>query len=268
MTTTWPWTRALVTGASSGIGECIARQLAAGGVDLVLVARSESILETLATELRTAHGVDIEVLVADLVDDPEVDRTAARLDDDTSPVDLLVNNAGFGSGGPFVDASVDQQSDMVRLNMLSVLRLAHAAARAQSRRGTGAILNVSSVGSLQPIPGMATYAASKAFVTSLSESLHEELRGTGVTVTAVLPGLTKTKFVEKEDFEGTRFPARLWSSAEDVAADALRATARGDAIVVPGVHNKTMMLLMDRFPRGVRRRLSEAVYRLAGPGTA
>jgi short-subunit dehydrogenase len=268
LSTTWPWARALVTGASSGIGESIARQLAEGGVDLVLVARSANVLEELATELRTAHGVDVEVLVADLIDDADVERTAARLADEARPIDLLVNNAGFGSGGPFAEASVDQQSDMVRLNMLTVLRLAHAAGASLARQGKGSILNVSSVGSLQPIPEMATYSASKAFVTNFSESLHEELRGRGVTVTAVLPGLTKTKFVEKEDFEGTRFPAAFWSSAEDVAADALRAAARGDAIAVPGVHNKAMMLLMDRFPRGMRRRLSDVLYRMVGPGTA
>ncbi|HEY3241638.1 MAG TPA: SDR family oxidoreductase, partial [Acidimicrobiia bacterium] len=189
------WERALVTGASGGIGEVLARRLAARGCHLVLVARTEPALEKLASELSAAHGVDVEVLPADLITEEGVAAVEARLaQDGAPPVDLLVNNAGYGSAGPFAELDPARVAGEVRLNVLALVRLTRAAVPGMVARGRGSVLNVSSVASLQPLPNMATYAATKAFVTSFSESLHEELRGRGVTVTALLPGFTRTGF--------------------------------------------------------------------------
>ena len=170
---------ALVTGASSGIGAAFARRLAAAGSDLVVVARRRDRLEELAAELRTAHGVHVEALAADLTDPAELALVEARLGDPDRPIDLLVNNAGAGGHGAFAALPVDGVEAMVRLNLLAPVRLTSAALPAMVARGSGGIVNVSSISGEQPIPFVATYAATKAFLTSLSESVHEELRDTG-----------------------------------------------------------------------------------------
>ena len=184
------WKRALVTGASSGIGRDLCRELAADGTDLVVVARDERRLDALADEL----DVDVEVLVADLSRRADIDRVAARLADDEVPVDLLVNNAGFGKGGPLVENDMDVAVDVVTVNATAVMVLSHAAAVALVRRGGGGIVNVSSMAGELVAPNSAVYSATKAFVTSFSESLHQELKPLGVTVTAALPGFTDTIF--------------------------------------------------------------------------
>jgi uncharacterized protein len=192
------YTRALITGASSGIGEALARELAARHVDLVLVARSADRLAELADELHRAHDVDVELLPADLTDDDGLQAVEARLRQVDAPIDLLVNNAGVGQVGDFVDLDVDGAQQQIELNILAPVRLAHAALPGLRDRG-GGILNVSSISANQPVPRMATYAATKAFLTSWSESLHEELRGSGVHVTALAPGFTRTGFVDAAD---------------------------------------------------------------------
>ena len=165
------WQRALVTGASGGIGEALARRLAAQGSHLVVVARTQPALEKLAGELSAAHGIEVEVLPADLITEDGVASVEARLSDaGAPPVDLLINNAGYGSAGQFAELDPARVAGEVRLNVLALVRLTRAAVPAMVDRGGGAVLNVSSVASLQPIPNMATYAATKAFVTSFSES--------------------------------------------------------------------------------------------------
>ncbi|MEP6296246.1 MAG: SDR family NAD(P)-dependent oxidoreductase, partial [Ilumatobacter sp.] len=182
------WTRALVTGASSGIGRAIAVQLAAAGSHLVVVARDEAKLHELADSL----DVPCDVLVADLSDRAALASVEERLTGDDDPIDLLVNNAGFGLHGLFHELDAERAAAAVEVNVAALHRLAAAVAPGMVRRGRGGILNVSSVAGFTATPGGATYSATKAFVTSLSEALHTELRPHGVHVSALCPGFTRT----------------------------------------------------------------------------
>ncbi len=256
-----PWSRALVTGASSGIGRAIAIKLADEGAALVLVARDTDRLEALADELRTGCGVEVEVLAADLTDRADLSRVEARLIA-APPIDALVNNAGLGTYGEFRTLDPDGEVREIELNVTALVRLTRAVVPAMVERGRGWILNVSSMASLQPTPLNATYGATKAFVTSFSESLHEELRMSGVKVTAVLPGFTRTEFQERAGLGDTGgVPEFMWQSAEDCAAEAVAALAAGRPLVVPGSLNKVAAVLSGVAPRGVKRRV---VGRMAG----
>ncbi len=251
------WPVALVTGASSGIGAAFARQLAADGSELVVVARRRDRLEALAAEL---SGVVVETLAADLTDGSGLAAVEARLRDPDRPVDLLVNNAGAGGHGAYSAIPVDDVDAMVRLNLLAPARLASAALPGMVARGSGGIVNVSSISGEQPIPFVATYAATKAFLTSLSESLYDELRGTGVSVTAVLPGFTRSEFHDRADM-GRSIPKPFWISSEEVAEAALAAVARGQAICVPRFSYRLLVALSRHAPRGLVRRVAGMVGR-------
>ena len=251
------WSRALVTGASSGIGDAFARQLAAAGTDLVVVARSTEKLEALATELEGKHGVDVEVLTADLSDASDVAKVEDRLRDVGRPIDLLINNAGFGTSGQFVELDVDWQDQEIRLNVLALMRLTHAALNSMRGRGTGSVINVSSTGSFQPLPTFATYAATKAFVTSFSEAVHEEVRRDGLSVTALCPGFTRTEFadVSGSSHDAARLPSFLWMNADEVARIGLAAAARGNPLCITGVQNRLGAALVGAMPRRLVRRI-------------
>ena len=255
------WQRALVTGASSGIGAELASQLAASGVDLVVVARDLDRLAVLAEDLEERCGVDVEVLGADLSSPVSRSAVEKRLAEEHRPVDLLVNNAGFGTSGPFSDLPVAREEQQVQLNVLAVLRLCSAAIPGMEARGGGSILNIASVAGLYPSPGSATYAATKAFVCSFSDALHEELRGTGISVTASLPGFTRTEFHRRSE-STVRAPSAAWLSAEQVARESLDAAAAGRARVVPGTLYKALTGLSAPVPPGPKRwalgRLSKA----------
>jgi uncharacterized protein len=257
------WTTALVTGASSGIGREIARQLAARGTHIVAVARDEDRLAALAREVAEARDdVEVEVLPADLADPDQLAAVEARLAADAAdarPVDLLVNNAGFGTYGSFAELDRDGEEREIRVNVVAVVRLTHAALAPMLARGHGAILNVSSVAGLQATPGNATYGASKAFVASFSEAVHGELAGTGVTLTAVLPGYTRTEFQQRAGYKGRDIPGFAWQSVEDCAAEALAATRAGKAWVVTGRLNRVMVAAADVTPRGLKRRVAARV---------
>jgi short-subunit dehydrogenase len=251
MTVTWK--SALVTGASSGIGKEICRQLAAAGTDLVVVARDRERLDALAADLRTTQGRDVEVLPADLSDAAQLATVEARLADRGRPIDLLVNNAGFGTYGRFAELDVDGEQREIGVNVLALVRLTHAALGAMLERDNGSIMNVSSVAGLQATPQNATYGATKAFVASFSEAVHEELAGTGVTLTAVLPGFTRTEFQDRAGIAGRDIPGPLWQTAEQCAAEALAGTRAGKAWVVTGRLNKVVAAASGAAPRGVRR---------------
>jgi uncharacterized protein len=248
------WQRAVVTGASSGIGEAIARRLAAEGVDLVVVSRRRETLERLAVVLRAEHGVAVEVVESDL--SSPVSRAAVErlLADDEVPVDLLVNCAGFGTSGSFAGLAVAQEDQEVQLNVLAPLRLTSAAVPAMVRRGTGNVVNISSMAALYPMPGSATYAATKAFLCSWGDALHEELRGSGVVVTTSLPGFTRTRFHERSG-SPARVPGWAWSTAAAVADRTLEAAIAGRARVVPGLGYRLLAALSAPIPPGARRRL-------------
>ena len=248
------WSTALVTGASSGIGDAIARRLAAEGTDLVVVARDEARLQALARELTAAHGVTVEVLAADLSAPVSRHAVERRLADRARPVDLLVNNAGFGTNGAFHQLPVDREEQEVQVNALAVLRLCSAALGPMVERGSGAVLNIASIGGLYPVPGSATYGATKAFVCSFSDALHEEVRGTGVTVTASLPGFTRTEFQERSDWQGqAAIPEMAWLTADEVARASLDGAAAGRARVVPARRYQVLTAATAPIPQRMKR---------------
>src|SRR5439155_3448150 len=214
---------ALVTGASSGIGAAFARQLAERGHDLVVVARDVTRLEKLAADL---PGVDVEVMAADLQQPQQLAAVEARLAATDRPVDKLINNAGYGTAGNFHELEADREIGQIELNVNALVRLSHAAARAMVPRHRGGILNVGSVGSFQPGPFNATYSATKAFVLSFSEAIHEELRPHGVHVTCLCPGFTRTEFQERAGITDIASPGFLWQDADTVARIGLRALDR------------------------------------------
>ncbi len=253
------WPVALVTGASSGIGRAIAVQLAAAGSDLVVVARRRDRLEELAEELRAGHGVDVEVLVADVTVPEQLATVEERLRSGEPPVDLLVNNAGAGGQGPFIEREVDHHDNLVRLNVLAPVRLSHVALERMLQRGHGGILNVSSIAGLQPLPNVATYAATKAYLSSFSHALHEEVRHRGVTVTALLPGFTRTEFHEAGGINRTVVPGLAWMTSEAVARGGLRAVGRGRAQCVPGLGYRVLTVISGLTPWSVSRRVLGAV---------
>ena len=239
-------TTALVTGASAGIGHAFAQRLAREGHDLVVVARDRARLERLATQLRAAHGVDVEVLVADLSDREATDAVCSRLADADRPVDLLVNNAGFGLAGSFLDNEVAQEEAGLDVMVRAVMLTCHAAGRAMRARGHGAIVNVSSVASFI---AHGTYSAEKSFVTVFSEGLASELAGTGVTVTALCPGFTRTEFHQRARMKFSALPEFLWLDADDLVQQALTDVAAGKVISVPGAQWKVLAATVRALPR-------------------
>lgn len=255
----WWWQRALVTGASAGIGETMARQLADAGVATVLVARRADRLSELASTIRSRGG-EVEVLPADLLDAEERAAVEHRLAADgsehgTGPIDLLVNSAGFGSFGRFAELDRDVEQREIELNVTALTRLTHAVLPAMLARGRGSVLNVSSLAAFQPYPYAATYGASKAFVNSLSHALYEETRGTGVSVTALCPGFTHTEFQQVAGVEEAAVPGSLWSLVDDVARDGLGAAAAGKSVAVPGRTFRVAAAVSSVVPARLSRRV-------------
>jgi uncharacterized protein len=255
----YPFTSALVTGASSGIGEAMVHLLGQAGIPQVLVARRVDRLQMLATRYPA-----IEVLAADLATAKGVAAVVERVtDEQRSPIDLVVNNAGFGTSGDFYTLDPDRLADEIGVNIVALTLISRAALGVMVPRGKGFVLNVSSVASFQPAPRLAVYAATKAYVTSLTESLHEEVRGTGVHVTALCPGLTRTEFqsVSSTASYAKRFPRFTWLTAEGVAEAGLRGVAKGQALSIPGVLYKGMVVAVGLAPRSLLRRAAGFVRR-------
>lgn len=258
------WQRAMVTGASRGIGEAIARQLAAQGVDLVLVARSADDLGALADELERAHHVTVELLVADLLEAHDLQRVADRIGGSPS-IDVVVNNAGFGTAGRFHELGAAREQAQVDLNVGALLRLSQAAAATFRDRGAGGICNVSSLSAFAPAPHAATYAASKAFVTSFTQALHEELRPVGVHVSVVCPGFTRTGFHDAASMNAAGIPEVAWGTADEVARAALEGLRANRAVVVPGASNRVVAGATRLLPSGlVRKTAGRVAARLPG----
>ncbi|CAM4126399.1 SDR family NAD(P)-dependent oxidoreductase [Janibacter anophelis] len=241
---------ALVTGATAGIGREFAVQLAAQGKDLVIVARDTARLEALAAELTTAHGVAVEVLPADLCDRAQLERVAERLRDESRPVDLLVNNAGYGLGSPFVDTDVADEERLLDVLVRAVLVLSHAAARSMTARGHGRIINVSSVaGHLTS----GTYAAAKAWVTTFTESIAAQLAPQGVRATALLPGFVRTEFHARAGIDQGERSGPFWLDATDLVREALADSERGRVVSVPSPQYKALVAALRHLPRGLLR---------------
>lgn len=253
---TAPRPTALVTGASEGIGLEIARCLAAGGYDLVLVARRARELADLGAELAAAHGVTALPLPCDLAEPGAAGRLFAETADRGLVVEALVNSAGFGMHGPFVEADPGEQRAMVQVNAAALTELCRLCLPGMVERGRGRILNVASTAAFQPGPWMAAYHATKAFVLYLSLALNEELAGTGVTVTALCPGPTRSGFQARAGVEGTRIVRQGMMTAAEVAAIGYRAMQRGQPLVIPGHRNTLLAWLTRLFPYHTTTRLA------------
>ncbi len=247
---------ALVTGPTAGIGRAFAHQLAARGHDLVLVSRDRDRLEALAEELRRQHAVAVEVLAADLTDRTALATVERRLADPDRPVDLLVNNAGFGLKQRFLTHDVEAEQAMLDVLVTAVLRLSHAALGPMTARGHGGIVNVSSVAAFLP---RGSYSAAKAWVNSFSEWAAREYRPRGVTVMALCPGFTRTEFHERMEVGRDSAPEFLWLDADELVAAALRDFDRGRVLSVPSVRYKAITALVRAVPGG-------ALHRLQGLG--
>jgi short-subunit dehydrogenase len=242
-------TTALVTGATAGIGAAFTRQLAARGHDLVLVARDAARLESAAQQLRS-YGVQVEVLPADLSDDAGCASVEARC---AQGVDVLVNNAGLGTKGDFHEVDLAHEEHMLRVNVRAVMRLTHAALPSMVARGSGAVVNVSSVAGFAPGARAVTYSASKAYVTNFSESLHLQYSERGVKVLALCPGFTRTEFHSRADMDISGIPERMWLDAEEVVATALSDLDRGRSLSVPGAQYKAIVGATRVIPPSVQR---------------
>ncbi len=246
---------ALVTGATAGLGAEFARQLAVEDYHLVLVARDTERLEQIAAELSQRAGAKVEVISADLISDEGCSVVAKRIEDREHPIDLLINNAGFGMYKVFGSAALADEERQLDLNVRAVLRLSHSAVRAMTGRGSGRIVNVSSVSAFVPRGSNATYAASKAWVTMFSEALSVQLKGSGVTVTAICPGFTRTEFHQRAEADMSHVPERMWLSAKDVVSEGLADAFAGKPVSVPTRQYRRLVLLARLVPRPLLRRV-------------
>jgi uncharacterized protein len=257
----------LVTGASSGIGEALARLAAADGHALVLVARSADKLHALAKDLAGAHGVPVKVMPADLSQPGAAATLAAELRRKRLTIDVLVNNAGVLDNAPFVKTAAARHQAMIDLNIRALTGLLAELLPGMVRRGQGRVLNVASIAAFQPVPTLATYAATKAYVLSLTESLSEELAGTGVSITALCPGITATGMLSGATAANprlARLPRFVVGDVDRVARDGWRACQRGQVIVVPGVANLAATLGARAAPKWLLRKVSGALTRGVG----
>ncbi len=256
-------TRALVTGASSGIGSCFAQCLAEDGNDVVLVGRNEERLSDTAGRIAAMHNVNAEFVVADLETDAGVSRVEEILRSKDNPIDFLVNNAGFGIKGDFVETPIDQHLKMMQVNALAVLRLTHVALEEMKARGWGNVLNVSSVAAFTPgVRPSSTYAASKAFVSAFTEGLAPAMQGTGVHLSVVCPGWTKSAFHENAGIGASKIPKLLWLSPQTVARTALSDHYAGKVVSVPGLAYKVILGALRVIPRPVIRVVSNLAGKL------
>lgn len=245
---------ALITGASSGIGAAFASALAVRKYDLIVVARRLDRLEELSRSLEKSHGIHVEPLAADLTRDDDLARVAERIA--AAPnLELLVNNAGFGSRGTFFETDATRQDEMHRLHVLATVRLTHAALSGMIARAKGAVINVSSVAGFWQAPGNVSYCATKCWMNSFTEGLALELAGmrSPVKVQALCPGYTRSEFHQAARLHPERISAGMWMSAEEVVAASLEGLERGKTFVVPGLRYKAATFLLKHMPRAILR---------------
>lgn len=258
----WAMTTALITGSTAGIGAAFARRLAADGHNLVLVARDTKRLREQATELHDRHGIEAEVLTADLAEDTGIESVAARLGDRRSPVDLLINNAGFGNKGRYLDVSMADELKMLKVHCEAVLRLTSAAAEAMRERGRGGVVNVASVAAFVP---RGTYGASKAWVVQFTQGAARDLAGTGVRLMALAPGFVRTEFHQRAGMGTDNIPDWMWLDADKLVEAALADLARGKTLSIPDPRYKVLTGLAKVAPRGLLGGITSKTGRKYGP---
>ncbi|KWW97785.1 SDR family NAD(P)-dependent oxidoreductase [Carbonactinospora thermoautotrophica] len=246
-------TTALITGATAGIGAAFARRLAAARYDLILVARDTARLDQTAAGLRDTYGVPVEVMPADLSDRARCQAVEERLRDPDRPVDVLINNAGFGTNASFLRSPIEDEERMLDVLVRAVLRLTHAALPGMVARGRGAIINVSSVAGFLP---RGTYGAAKAWVTSFTEGLAAEVADKGVKVIAVCPGFVHTEFHQRAGIETDSIPDWMWLEADEIVEGVLKDLRRGIVVSVPSAQYKALTTIARCTPRGVLARVS------------
>jgi len=253
---------AIVTGASSGIGRALTVELAARGYDLCLVARRKDLLEQLSSELMSVHGVNTHALAVDLTLSGSVAEIAAHFHAIDRIPELLVNNAGIGNTGEFSNTDWGQEHEIVQLNVLALTELTKMLLPGMKIRGSGRILNVASTAAFKPGPYYAVYAATKSYVLSFSQALNRELSGTGVSVTCLCPGPTKTEFARRAGIrEDGRFYRMRAMSAAKVARHAVRALLAGKSVAIPGLSNAVAAYATQLLPGPILMRLSGAIRR-------
>ncbi|MET8483706.1 SDR family oxidoreductase [Streptomyces tendae] len=255
-------TTALITGSTAGLGAAFARRLAADGHDLVLVARDTKRLREQATELHDRHGIEAEVLTADLSTDAGIDAVAARLGDRRNPVDLLINNAGFGNKGRFLDVPMADELTMLKVHCEAVLRLTSAAVEAMRERGRGGVVNVASVAAFVP---RGTYGASKAWVVQFTQGVAKDLAGSGVRLMALAPGFVRTEFHERAGMGTDNIPNWMWLDADNVVAAGLADLSRGKSLSIPDPRYKALMGAAKLVPRGLLGGITSRTGRKYGP---
>ncbi|MFE5599431.1 SDR family NAD(P)-dependent oxidoreductase [Streptomyces coelicoflavus] len=255
-------TTALITGSTAGLGAAFARRLAADGHDLVLVARDTKRLREQATELHDRHGIEAEVLTADLSTDAGIEAVATRLSDRRNPVDLLINNAGFGNKGRFLDVSMADELTMLKVHCEAVLRLTSAAVAGMRERGRGGVVNVASVAAFVP---RGTYGASKAWVVQFTQGVAKDLAGSGVRLMALAPGFVRTEFHQRAGMGTDNIPNWMWLDSDKVVAAALADLSRGKSLSIPDPRYKTLMGAAKLVPRGLLGGITSRTGRKYGP---
>ncbi|WP_405806685.1 SDR family oxidoreductase [Streptomyces sp. NBC_00210] len=255
-------TTALITGATAGIGAAFARRLAAEGHNLVLVARDTKRLQEQATELHDRHGIEAEVLTADLAQDDGIEAVERRLADRKNAVDLLVNNAGFGNKGRFLEVSMADELTMLKVHCEAVLRLTSAAAGVMRERGRGGVVNVASVAAFVP---RGTYGASKAWVVQFTQGAARDLAGSGVRLMALCPGFVRTEFHQRAGMGTDNIPGWMWLDADKLVSTALSDLARGKTLSIPDPRYKVLMGVVKLAPRGLLGGVSSKAGRKYGP---
>jgi len=255
---------ALVTGATVGIGAAFARRLAADGYDLVLVGRDKQRLNDNAAQLSAEHGVDVEVLVADLATDAGREAVADRLSEQRRTVDLLVNNAGLSINTPFLRSKVARETELLSVNVHAVMRLTLAVLPAMVARREGDIINVSSVAGFAAAAPGSTYPASKAWVTNFSESVAQSVAPSGVRVMALCPGYVRTEFHRRAGIDMTSTPEWLWLDADKLAEHAIRDLRRGKLVSVPSWKYKVAVFGLRHLPRSLLARVARNTRRRVG----
>lgn len=255
-------TTALITGSTAGIGSAFARRLAADGHNLVLVARDTKRLQEQATELHDRHGIEAEVLTADLSTEEGIGAVEKRLSDRRDPVDLLINNAGFGNKGRYLEVPIADELTMLKVHCEAVLRLTSAAAETMRERGRGGVINVASVAAFVP---RGTYGASKAWVVQFTQGAAKDLAGAGVRLMALCPGLVRTEFHQRAGMGTGNVPKWMWLDADKLVEAALADLARGKTLSIPDPRYKALMGVVKVAPRGLLGGITSRTGRKYGP---